>query len=777
MMRVCGMRNVVLILVACAMLASCVAGKKAKGPGAYAIEQDVPQVVAVLPASIDLAQEATESGDINPEDGEFVGSLTRSVLHNHLAGKGYQPLLANAVDRKLHEYPEWKTMPPKELCKVLGVQGVVYVDISGWAMVTVAALENFMLSASVRMVTASGREVGKWTETAEKHKFSVPTSLISIAGTIAGALLSDSPEKQFRHVAYDWGWKMAQVMPDCLEGQSLPGIMLVDSNVDVGTFGVGDKVAVKIFAEKDLVASFDIGDFRKNIPLKMVGEGEYEGFYVVRENDRAKDKLLTVRVARLNGAEREWTEAEALVSVDGVLPRKPTKVAFQPQNDGVHMSWKVPGGEEVVAFVVERNETPVGEFTPIARIEDAAFIDGEVEQGMTYFYRVRAVDIARNLSKPGKPREVVMPRFEELSIGGDLTGSLITGNYLVDNDAGVPAGEILTVMKGTKLTFAENTRLVVEGRLVVKGVAEAPVVFAGGKWAGVTLAKGGEAEIVHASIEGCSSAVKSSGRLLMDSVNGKGDGGEGIVLSGGTFELTDVDLSGWTQAMLVNGGEGVVAKSTLTGNDIGLAYVAGELALDHNSIHDNGMNIQADRQLAVRENYLGATSAKDAGVSDKVILKSVLDAPYPDGRIIALMEDADLSAEQITKRFEEHKASGVELFNDRKYGDAYVELSKALRYKADRDTYLYLAYTQMELGEADRAGKTMETAIEAFPYDYRLHQMYVRHLLAQGNDGRAMSVVDAALKLAPGNTNLQFLKEYVIEEVKKMQVDASEGSR
>lgn len=777
MNRVYGIGNLALILVVCAVLASCVAGTKAKGPGAYAMEQDMPQVVAVLPASVDLAKAATKSGKIDPEDAEFVGGLTRNVLHNHLAGKGYVPQLTQAVDRKLHDHPEWRTMEPKALCKLLGVQGVVYVDISGWAMVNVGALENFMLSAGARMVDASGREIGSWTETADKHKFSIPVSLEGVASTILGAFLSDSPQKQFRHVAYDWGWKMAQVMPDCLEGQSLPEILLVDSNVDVGAFGVGDRVAVKVFAEKDLIGSFNIGDFRKDIPLKVVGEGEYEGVYVVREGDRTAGQPLTVRVARLNGAEREWTEAGALVSLDGVPPGAPEKAVFRAENDGVHMNWRLPSGEEVAAFVVERNDSPVGEFARVARIKDAVFVDSDVEQGRTYYYRIRSMDGARNLSRPATPAEVIMPRFDELAVGGELAGTLITGNYIVERDAVVPAGQVLTVMRGSKLTFADGAGLTVLGRLAVEGERNAPVVLTGDKWSGVTVAEGGGADLSWIDLSGCASAVSCSGVLRMEGVNAHGAGGDGLALSGGTFELRDVDLSGWTRALSVTGGEGVLAESSLTGNGTGVAYEGGELALDHNNIHQNGRNIDASRQLAVRANFLGATTADKAGVSEQVILKSVLDAPYPDGKVLALMEDEDLSAEQIARRLEEHKACGIELFNQRKYGDALVELARSARYGADRDVSLYTAYALIELGENDRAGKTLEAATGAFPYDFRLRQVYVRYLLGAGNDGRALAVADEALRMDPGNENLKFLKEYVVEEVGKMRSDASRRAR
>lgn len=433
-----------------------------------------------------------------------------------------------------------------------------------------------------------------------------------------------------------------------------------------------------------------------------------------------------------------------------------------------------PEGEEVKAFIVERNVTPVGDYTQAGTVEDTRFVDGEVEQGMTYYYRIRSVDRARNLSALTEPREVVMPRFDELTIGGELSGSLITGNYFVE-DAVVPAGEVLTVMRGTRLTFSENAKLVVHGKLVVKGTEEAPVIMTGERWGGLLVEEGGEAGLIHTSVSGASTLVQSSGRLLLEHVNGKGVDGDGVVLGNGAFEMTDVDLAGWTRAVVVDGAEGLIQHSTFTDNKVGVAYESGEVELSQNAIHGNAMNIDASRKLAVRENYLGATVANETRVSEMVILKSVLDAPYPDGRVIALMEDADLTAEQIAKRFDEHKARGVELFQQRKYGDAYAELNKAVRIKADRDAYLYLIYTQMELGETLRAEKSMEAAIDAFPYDFRLRQLYVQHLLGQGHDGKAMLSVEKALTMDPSNDRLIMLKEYVVEEVKKMRSNVSKG--
>jgi len=764
----CGLQNVLAAVALCLVLAGCVAEKRTAATVGGALEREVPQVVAVLPAEMLLAQNATQRG-ADTEAVRFVCDLTRSVLVNQIAGKGYRPMLTKAVDRKLHGHPDWKTMGDKDLCRLLGAQGIIHVDISDWAMMTVAAIEQYMLTASARMVDATGREVGVWTETADKNKFSIPTSLVGVAATIAGALLGDSPEKQFRHVAYDWGWKMAQVMPDCLEGQTLPEIKLVDSNVDTGTFGIGEKVAVKVYAEKDLVASFDIGDFKRDIPLKMVGDGEYEGYYVVRENDRASGQLLTVRVARLNGTEREWTEAAAPIAIDGIRPKGPVNTTFQGQSDGMHISWRLPTGKEIAAFIIERGDKPVGQFSRIARTGETRFVDTGVKQGTTYFYRVRSEDRARNLSRPQKSVPAVMPRFDEITIGGELGGSLITGRYAVSEDAVVPEGRELTIMEGARLTFAEGVRLTVKGRLLVKGTDKAPVELTGRNWSGLEIAHGGAAQISGTTISGAKTAIRSEGRLRAAELSARGEGGEdGLVLSDGVFELTDVDLSGWKTGARIDGAKGSLARATLTNNGTGVAYISGELALAHDNIHDNARNIIAALKLAVAGNYLGATNVREARVSENVILKSVLDAPYPDGRAIALMAEEDLTAEQAARRFEEHKSQGVALFNARQYGDAYVELRKAAALKADRDTFMYLAYIHMELGEADQAAQTLESAITAFPYDFRLRQIYVRHLLAQGNDAKAMEVVDEALRLAPGNANLLFLKECVEKESKRL---------
>jgi len=745
------------------LLAGCMVGKKAEEFGSSISRQEVPQAVAVLPVDFSEALGVDNATEINPEDMEFVGNLARGVLQSHLTGKGYRPLLTDAVDRKLHMTPGWQNMKPQELCRLLDAQGLILLQVSGWTMLNIAAVENFMFSATARMLGASGQEIGAWSRTADKHRFSIITSLPGVAGTVAGSMLGDPMKKQFRHVVYDWGLEMAQAIPDCPEGTRLPAIILVDSNVDMGLFGAGDQISVRLQAEKNVAAFFDIGTFRSNIPMRMTGPGRYEGHYVVREGDNATNQELAVRVVRPNGAERQWIEAEAPLTIDGVAPSAPEPTAVAAQRDGVHLHWSLPDEEEILSFVVERNTSPVGRFQRIVQTENATAVDNGVEQGTTYFYRIRSVDRAYNLSIPGSPLEVVMPLFDEAVIGGELSGPLITGNYFLRDDSVVPSGRTLTVMQGSRLRFAPDTGLDVQGRVVMQGGEDAPIILRGAGWRGLVVAADAEANLTHVQFRGASSAVRSSGRLSARDVLAQGNGtGCAMKLDeDGAFKLSNVYLSGWSCALAVEGGQGSVTDSTLAGNELGVRFTAGRLSLRQNNIHDNTMNVDAARQLVLRENYLGAAAPFAARVSRSVILQSILDAPAPHGRIITLMEEEDLDAETITARAEEHKKLGFRLFNDRKYGDALAELARAASLRADRDVALYLAYTQMELGEAALAEKTLKAALESFPYDYRLHQIYVRLLLGHGQVDEASDVVNRALTMDPDNIALKHLRDYV----------------
>jgi hypothetical protein len=67
--------------------------------------------------------------------------------------------------------------------------------------------------------------------------------------------------------------------------------------------------------------------------------------------------------------------------------------------------------------------------------------------------------------------------LEENGLCGDLSGSLVAGNYIVYCDIYVPTGSTLIISPGTKLRFKANTKLTVNGELTCVGTAADSIIF------------------------------------------------------------------------------------------------------------------------------------------------------------------------------------------------------------------------------------------------------------------------------------------------------------
>ena len=119
------------------------------------------------------------------------------------------------------------------------------------------------------------------------------------------------------------------------------------------------------------------------------------------------------------------------------------------------------------------------------------------------------------------------------------------------------------------------------------------------------------------------------------------------------------------------------------------------------------------------------------------------------------------SPDVLEKRFAAYKGKGLEAFKQRRFGDAYQELTKALKIKEDKEVYLYLAYTQSSLGEEQKMVRTLDQGLAAFPYEVRLYQIYVKYLAAHGEKQKALTLLEKAVKLNPEDQNLAFMKQYV----------------
>jgi hypothetical protein len=737
-----------------------------KPPQVSYVESTVlPSKLAVLPVKF-LPLKESVTGDFpveGPSDkGRFIGDLARGVIHNQLAGKGYDMRVLSTVDKKL-QGGAWSDLSPKALCDKLDVDGLVYPEIVTATMVTGVAYDLFKIEAKIRLVNKAGAELGSWKDSASKRKIALPTSPVGLATTIAGAFLDESARKQMRLVIYDWGWKVCQFVPDSPLGKSLPEVVSVDSNIDKDVFAMGEQIKVQVVAEKDLACTFDLGDFKKNLPMSSTGSA-YEGIYVVQEGDHAAHQPLSVHLTRANGVERIWLETGGTVTIDGVLPPAPEKIEAQASRGGVALSWTLPEGEDLKSFAVEKSQAAVGDFTLVASPKDLHYLDTDVSQGHTYYYRVRSVDLAGNRSLHQKTVQVTMPFYDEVTLTGSLSGALVSGLYRIEGESRVEQGNMLDIGAGARVTLAAGARVVVNGILKVQADAQRPTIFEGQGWKGIVVGGRGEVQLAFAELKGCAPCLEADGgSVAMQAVTVKGDRGDGVVVKeDAVLAMKGGQISGCSRGIAVEGGKATIEESTLTDNEVGLDIVGGRTLLDKSNLFANAQSdLRTHRKIVLEGNYLGATTVKELKLEGDVLVKSLLDAPFPHGRKVVLIDDTEISPDVLEKRFATHKGKGLEAFKQRRFGDAYQELTKALKIKEDKEVYLYLAYTQSSLGEEEKMVQTLDQGLAAFPYEVRLYQIYVKYLAAHGEKQKALTLLEKAVKLNPEDQNLAFMKQYV----------------
>ena len=590
-------------------------------------EQDIPYRLAVLPARLMPPQEGDTGLEVQrgSENAAFLTELVRGVIHNQLAGKGFAPKLASLVNRKLSTLKGkdgWISATPKALCRLLDVNGVVYIDILSATILKALAYDQYSILAQVKIFAESGEIISDVTDSASKRKLSIPTTPVGGAMTLLQIVLDEPARKHMRMVVYDWGWKISQLLPDNFRGEAFPEIMFVQSNIDKGTFALGDTIEVNVNGEKNLTGTLNLGDFRKGIPLSSSGGGIYRGTYVVNEGDRTSRQPMEIRMVKSNGVERVWVETGGTVSIDAVPPPPPETINADTGVAGISLSWPLPMGEDLSAFVVERSETPVGGFIEATETPELTYLDSRVTQGQSYYYRVRSRDHLGNRSVPSETIQVTLPHFTEITLPEQLKGALVPGSYRIDKVATIAHGTVFRIGPGVRLRFG-----VVPGVLEVQGASDNPVVLEGNGWKGIQVNNSGRVDISHARLRGCRACLEATGgRLTVADAALHGDDGIGLNLQNDSlFTINHVTITGFQTGIRMDRGEGILQACTVTQNDVGIDYIRGAVRLTNNSVYENRQtDVVAQTVLVLEANYLGAERIKDANIKGDVIVRELL---------------------------------------------------------------------------------------------------------------------------------------------------------
>ncbi len=565
--------------------------------------RDLPRSLAVLP----LVPPATGKEDPAKILGNMIYGVITATPYDVLKPQLVEERLARAG---LADPRVAAAKPPAELAKVLGVDGIIYGEMTHYDRLYLAVYSQVAAGAHIRLVDArSGQTLFERSEVSRSHEGNVPTNPMSAAITIIQTALN-LREIQLIRACDD-------LVRDLTKGLPLPPVdnarrPPVLTNVVADGKGrmlkTGDVVTVIAQGQKGATGAFDVVPIGKNLAMDETGDGVFVGRYTVKPGDNGKEAYIVARLTDSFGRATEREDVLGRFVVDTDPPATPTAIQVGLKDKTVQVTWAMSAESDLAGYRVYRSEAPLTGFEPVASVEVASFRD---DVAAARYYRVSAIDRAGNESAPSA--SVGLP-----VLGSALKGSvakesyLVAGNspYTVDGTLIVEEGATLRILPGVTVRFAPGSEGIVvkDGVLLAVGAPEQRIKFISGsehpaagdfKAAVQIQAKEGQTSVLdYVAVEYAGVAVK--------------------VVSGG-LEVLHTDIVGSRHGGLEIGETGVVklSQSRIASHKSGAGVTVqgfGRATLRGNGITDNAWAVvnYSGNQVDARENWWGSPKPDDS---------------------------------------------------------------------------------------------------------------------------------------------------------------------
>ncbi|MDA8126849.1 MAG: DUF799 family lipoprotein [Deltaproteobacteria bacterium] len=639
------------------------------------MEKNRPHTVAVLPF---FDQSRSKQGF----------ETVRRGFYNHFSSLPFRDMELSRIDDLLKKAdltdPEQilKTSPQK-LGEILGVDAVVFGEISDFDKVFLVMYSNVSVGAEVRMYeTKTGHFLWSGRHVARIHEGGLSVSPVGIVATVVATAMN-LRDIQLLRACDDLFREMVKTIPVPALAEALrpPTISLLIQDTKNQPKKAGDEIRVVLQGTPRLRASFDIGQFKKRIDMQEQADapGAYLGVYRVLPGDNVENALITGRLTDDAGNFSEWVDALGTVTLDTKPPEKPTGLKTVGRDKLVLLSWEKSADADLAGYRLYRSQTPLSGFQEIVKTEFGEYRDQGLENDRRYYYQLSAVDRAGNESAPSGVVAGMAVAPGPTPVGGaieaDTTWFAGASPYVIEKEVVVRDQALLTIEPGTEI-LSRGGGLVVEGRLLAQGDSERLIRFAAAegteRWAGIRFANVKEkdnllkfVQVQKASVavdcEAASPKVAAGeftenttalairGAFSAPSITGNTihrNGSTAILIEGGAKPV----LSG--NRIQDNDGTGIVVKSAspvIERNVVaknrggGIAVTGAQTtSIAGNNLTDNGpfdlAGETTGEALSAPDNWWGAVKGLEvlARIRGKVEVRTVLDAPSPGGKPLVL---------------------------------------------------------------------------------------------------------------------------------------------
>jgi len=526
------------VVVLAAGLASCGVLEEIRIPGiSRPAEKEAPQRVE-LPTIVAVMPFANETQE------KDAAERMRKSFYNFFSSAPYVDVELADVDEGIVRLErstggQVATMKPQEICQAIGCDGLLFGKVVDYQKTFGGVYSRLRAEVEVWMVNArTGKEVLRVRDSVDYLEGGIPFSPLAAIMSAMSSAANVREIQETRMVAELAAKLVAKIPPP--EGAPAvrrPVIKEVITNVGEGPFGSGKIVRVGLQGEPGSVAAFDIGNFKRGLPMRETQPGVYLGEYAVLPGDSTRGMPIIATLKRPSGLESQWIDTSGLVAMDTNAPQRVSGLRAKEYRDRIALSWEalhdVP---DLSAYRVLRSEQPLTGFQQIATTEFNAYEDRTAKPGTLYYYQVVAVDTAGSASELSSTVSAQLTmsarlKKDEASIlSGELKSDTdLSGIYLLKGQVTVPKGVSLTIGPGTSIVAENEAGIFVQGRLTVDG-----------------------------------------GSGLVRLFSRRADRWEGIVLDGGQVTMKGAVLSGAQTGLTLKDSGGGVENVSFTDNDVGM---------------------------------------------------------------------------------------------------------------------------------------------------------------------------------------------------------------
>ena len=636
------------------------------------MEKHKPQTIAVLPF-------------INATRSQLGAVEVRKGLFNHFSSLPYKGMKLYAVDNVLRKggFTDAETITktsPQELGKVLGVDAVIYGEISDFDKLFAVVYSSVSVGADIKMYdTKTGILLWSGKHVARIHEGGISTNPVGIIATVIATAMNVR-DIQLLRACDDLFRDMVKTIPAPTMAEALqpPVITLLTQDTKNLPKKAGDEIKVVIQGTPKMQAYFDIGEFKKNIDMQEVEPGGYLGVYKVIPGDNIKNAMITGYLRDDTGNTIQWVDAVGTITLDTVSPEKIKNVTTVGRNSVVLLNWEKSSASDLAEYRIYRSNTPLRGFQHIMKLELNEYRDEQLINAQKYYYQVTAVDLAGNESEKSDTIRGMPVAPGPTPVSGIIESDTIwyagASPYVLENTLIVKDKATLTIEPGTEIR-SKGGALIIEGRLDAKGDEGHIIVFdsaeEGKSWEGITFSNVKEKEnhvkfcriknamagvVCQASsprIDACEliengTALKISGAFskprIMKSTIQKNREAAVLIEDGAQPKLSENTIQeNMKEGILIKSSAPIIDHNRITQNQgSGITVKNSHSVITENNFIDNRpfqiVGEMTGESVNAVNNWWGSTSGMEilAGIRGKINVKSVLHAPYPEGKPLEL---------------------------------------------------------------------------------------------------------------------------------------------